>query len=163
MKFSEIVNRLNGISMPLGLGGVSWVPSELSVSAARRVIGYLEDRRVLYAPEEMELTSHCVDSVFQIRSFLTEELTKLDHDSELATGLRAMRAACRKFLDTIGSRRDVVLNATHHGHWASWAFYSALGEMRGTFGVQLARIAAEFKLDIDDDLASILPAQDEDD
>jgi hypothetical protein len=35
--------------------------------------------------------------------------------------------------------------------------------MRGTFGVQLARIAAEFKLDIDDDLASILPAQDVDD
>jgi hypothetical protein len=30
--------------------------------------------------------------------------------------------------------------------------------MRGTFGVHLAKIAAEFKLDIEDRLASILPA-----
>jgi hypothetical protein len=33
--------------------------------------------------------------------------------------------------------------------------------MRGTFGVQLARIATQFKLDIEDNLASILPAKDE--
>jgi len=31
--------------------------------------------------------------------------------------------------------REVILYANHHGHWASWTFYSALGEMRGTFGV----------------------------
>lgn len=37
-------------------------------------------------------------------------------------------------------------------------FYSALGEMRGTFGVHLTKIAAEFKLDIEDRLAAILPA-----
>jgi hypothetical protein len=52
MKFSEIANRLTGISTPLG--GVSWQSSDLEVSAARRVIAFLEDRRVLYAPEEME-------------------------------------------------------------------------------------------------------------
>jgi len=50
MKFSEIANRLTGISTPLG--GVSWQSSDLEVSAARRVIAFLEDRRVLYAPEE---------------------------------------------------------------------------------------------------------------
>ena len=35
---------------------------------------------------------------------------------------------------------------------------SALGEMRGTVGVHVAKIANEFKLDIEDRLASILPA-----
>jgi len=49
MKFSEIANRLTGISTPLG--GVSWQSSDLEVSAARRVIAFLENRRVLYAPE----------------------------------------------------------------------------------------------------------------
>ena len=49
MKFSEIANRLTGISTPLG--GVSWQSSDLEVSAARRVIAFLEDRRVLYAAE----------------------------------------------------------------------------------------------------------------
>jgi len=38
---------------------------------------------------------------------------------------------------------------------ASWTFYSALGEMRGTFGVHLARVATQFKLDVEDKLASI--------
>jgi hypothetical protein len=40
----------------------------------------------------------------------------------------------------------------------SWTFGSALGELRGTFGVHVAKIAAEFKLDVEDKLAAILPA-----
>jgi len=64
MKFSEIANRLTGISTPLG--GVSWQSSDPEVSAARRVIAFLEDRR-FYAPEEMEVAAHCVDSVLEIR------------------------------------------------------------------------------------------------
>jgi hypothetical protein len=45
VKFSEIANRLTGISTPLV--GVSWQPSDLEVSAARRVIAFLEDRKSL--------------------------------------------------------------------------------------------------------------------
>jgi hypothetical protein len=157
VKFSEIANRLTGISTPLG--GVSWQSSDLEVSAARRVIAFLEDRRVLYAPDELEVPSHCVHSVLEIRHFLSGELGKLDAKSEFAASLRAMRAACRKFLERVGTDgREVILYANHHGHWASWTFYSALGEMRGTFGVHLTKIAAEFKLDIEDRLAEILPA-----
>ena len=73
-----------------------------------------------------------------------------------------MRAACRKFLERVGvDGREVALYAHHRGRWAPWTFYAALGEMRGTFGVHLARIAGLFKLDVEDDLASILPAKDE--
>ena len=50
-------------------------------------------------------------------------------------------------------------HVTHNGHYASWAFYSALGEMRGTFGVHLARIATQFRLDVEDELATIIPAR----
>ena len=80
MKFSEIANRLTGISTPLV--GVSWQPTDLEVSAARRVIAFLEDRRVLYAPDELEVPSHCVHSVLEIRHFLTGELGKLDKTSK---------------------------------------------------------------------------------
>lgn len=162
MKFSEIANRLTGISTPLG--GVSWQPSELEAGAARRIIAFLEDRRVLYAPDELEVPSHCVKSVLEIRQFLSNELGKLDSGSRFAAGLRAMRAACRKFLERVGvDGRDTILYANRHGHWASWTFYSALGEMRGTFGIHLAQIAAQFRLDIEDRLATILPAEAEGD
>jgi len=84
MKFSEIANRLTGISTPLV--GVSWQPTDLEVSAARRVIAFLEDRRVLYAPKGMEVASHCVHSVRDIRRFLIGELGKLEPGSEFACG-----------------------------------------------------------------------------
>lgn len=163
MKFSEIANRLTGISTPLG--GMSWQPTELEVSAARRVVSFLEDRRVLYAPDELEVPSHCVHSVLEIRRFLTAEIGRLDSGSEFAASLRAMRIACRQFLERVGVDGDerTVLYANHHGRWASWTFYSALGEMRGTSGVHLARIATQFKLDIEDKLAAILPEKDEED
>jgi hypothetical protein len=162
MKFSEIAHRLTGISTPLG--GLSWEASELEISAARRVIAFLEDRRVLYSPNELEVPAHCVHSVLDIRQFLSAELGKVESHSEFAASLRAMRAACRKFLERVGidGRDNIVLHANQRGHFASWTFYSALGEMRGTFGVHLARIAAHFKLDIEDDLAQILPASDKD-
>lgn len=41
-----------------------------------RVIAFLEDRRVLYAPDELEVPSHCVHSVLEIRHFLSGELGK---------------------------------------------------------------------------------------
>jgi len=73
-----------------------------------------------------------------------------------------MRAACRKFLDHIQSRdSDLVVYAWHYGHWASWEFNAALGELRGVFGIHLAQIAARFRIDIEDKLASILPAKDD--
>lgn len=96
MKITEILARLTGISTPVF--GVSWEPTELERAAARRVIAFLEDRRVLYHPEQMEVPSHCVNSVLDIRRFLTEELGNLSSDDALAQNLSAMRAACRKFL-----------------------------------------------------------------
>jgi hypothetical protein len=158
VKFKEITNRLTGISTPIL--GVSWQPPKLEVIAARRVIAFLEDRRVLYDPTEMELPRHCVDSVLEIRCFLTSEIGQLDSKSEFGASLRAMRAASRKFLDTVGAvDGDIIRNANHYGDRASWEFYGALGEMRGAFGIQLAKIATRFKLDVEDELAVILPAK----
>ena len=64
MKFSEIANRLTGFSTPFG--GASWQPAELEIAGARRVIAFLEDRRVLYDPCQMEVPDHCVRSVIEI-------------------------------------------------------------------------------------------------
>jgi hypothetical protein len=72
LKFPSFVKRINGISTPIF--GVSWNPGKPERDIARQVISYLEDRRVLYAPSERELPSHCVDSVLQMRQFLTSRI-----------------------------------------------------------------------------------------
>ena len=162
MKFTEIVSRLTGFSCPIF--GVSWNPKEADVTKARKVITYLEDRRVLYVPSEAEVPEYCVRSVIEIRHFLTAEIAGLESDSELSKSLRAARAACRKFLNTVqgdDKERRIITFAGHYNSSASWVFIGALGELRGIFGMHIAKLAAQHGLDIEDDLASILPAEDE--
>lgn len=158
MNFREIASRITGLSVPVF--GVQWNPPEAERSAARRVLAFLEDRRVLFVPSEMEVPDHCVAAVLGIREFLTIEIGKLDASAELAQSLRAMRAACRKFLATVEAddRRAVRFGASR-GHYASWVFNGAVGELRGVFGVHIARLATSHGLDVEDELASILPAK----
>ncbi len=97
MKFTEIISRLNGVSCPVF--GVSWTPGAPDVSVARRIIRFLEDRRVLYNDFAWEVPDQCIQSALEIRKFLTTELGNLKEGSELVSPMRSMRAACRKFLN----------------------------------------------------------------
>lgn len=162
MKFKEITSRLTGISCPVF--GVSWKPVEAERETARRIITFLEDRRVLYAHESQEIPQHCVESVLQMREHLTSQLQALPAKSALTENLRAMRAACRKFLTMTQERDgDIVVFGWRQGHWASWRFHAAIGELRGVFGVHVAQIATKYGLDLEEELASILPAEATDD
>jgi hypothetical protein len=71
-----------------------------------------------------------------------------------------MRAASRKFLDKTGAKNDLILFGAHRGHYASWEFISAVGELRGVFGIHIARIAVTYGIDVEKDLASIIPGLD---
>jgi hypothetical protein len=159
MKFSEVARRLTGISCPIF--GISWDPGVAKVASARRVLSYLEDRRVLYAPWNVEIPEHCVDSVLEMRRFLTEQLGQLDdHDENIAPHLQAMRASCRQFLATTDGLRDGPMGL-QPGMWGTqgWMFNDALGEMRAVFGIHIAQLSSKFGIDIEDDLAVILPAE----
>ena len=159
MKFKDIIKRITGISTPIF--GVSWNPDNTERDIAREVISYLEDRRVLYVPYEMECPSYCVDSVLQIRQFLTSKIGQIPVDSELSKSLRAMRASCRKFLnDTNDPHGDIIRYGFQMGHFASWKFISALGELRGIFGVHIAKIAVSYGVDVEKELATIMPEED---
>ena len=109
MKFEEITKRLTGVSCPIF--GVQWNPPEAHCTVARRVVRFLEDRRVLYVPYDVEIEEYCSRSVLDIRTKLTDEMGRLDEGSELFDSL--------------------------------------------------ARIAVQHGLDVEDGLASIFPAGDD--
>ncbi|MEN9159191.1 DUF6650 family protein [Xanthomonas perforans] len=162
MKFREVMSRITGISVPVF--GIQWNPPEAECAVARRVLSFLDDCRVLYVPSEMEVPEHGVRSVLRIREFLTTELGGLSSDGQLVRSLKAMRAACRKFLDAVGPENGtIVRNAFERGHYASWEFSQAMGEMRGVFGVYIAILAATYGLDVEPGLATIIPGRDKDD
>lgn len=157
MKWKEAANRLNGLS--IASVGVQWTPKPMDSEVARRLIRFLEGRRVLYNDYAFEEPGHCVQSVLDIRRFLTEEITRLTDESDLLTPLRVMRAACRKFLDSMQQDRDRRIRL--HPGMDSFGFYSALGELRGAIGPQVAVLAASYKIDVENDLARTLPVQDQ--
>ena len=158
LSFNDIKERLTGISCPFF--GISWNPSESERKVAQRVIRFLEDRRVLYNPSELESPRYCVESVCRIREYLTSEMQQIDSDSNLFSYMKAMRIACRKFLDRFSSKDDRFLDeARYNGNYSSWVFGSALGEMRGTFGNMIAQISAAYGIDVEDDLGAIIPGK----
>ena len=160
-KARSIAKRLTGFSSPLF--GLSWNATNTDRDMAGRVIAFLEDRRVLYNPSHLEDPSHCVASVLEIRRFLTEQLGR-SSGQDLQESLRALRLQCRKFLELVGvdgdqphSDPEIVRHGAQRGHWASWHFNAAVGELRGVFGIHLAGLAARYKIDVEKDLASIFP------
>jgi hypothetical protein len=159
VRFKDIIRRVTGISTPFF--GISWNPEKTETDVARQVITYLEDRRVLYEPSEMEVPWQCVESILQIRQFLTPIIGNLPEKTELSQSLRAMRAACRKFLDRTGAKGgDIVQYGARTNHWASWEFNGAVGELRGVFGIHIAKIAVAYGIDVEKELASIIPEED---
>ena len=115
----------------------------------------------------MEQPSHCVASVLDMRRFLTHELGKLAPNEPLAGNLQAMRAACRKFLNDADDERGPhgFLADPVRYRWSlgSWTFLAALGDLRTTIGLHVALIAVRNGLDVEDDLAAILPGELDDD
>lgn len=125
---------------------------------AREVIIYLEDKRVLYNASQLENPDHCITAVIQIREFLTRTIKRLSDADELSSELRVIRNAARKFTD---KDQDMKM---HFGRGAGFdqEFFSALGEMRGVFGIYLEKIANRYALKVEDGLASIFTAESND-
>ena len=160
MEFKEIASRLTGFSIPVF--GVSWNPPEPEVAVARRVLAFLEDRRVLFNPYHLEVADQCVQSVVAIRRFLTEEIGHLSGHSKLGEHLRGIRAACRKFLDGMHPGPRQILRSYWPGPFES-EFFTQLGELRASIGIRIAALALMHGLDVEGDLASALPESDESD
>jgi hypothetical protein len=163
MKVLGIFRRIKGFSTPLG--GLDWEAPVPQRAVAQKLIVYLEDRRVMVmaraVTHAVEVPDYCVASVLQIRETLTQILMEPETGDEIAEHLKAMRAACRRFLDTVGSNPSELRPYAIGLDGA--IFGSALGELRAVFGIHLAAMAARYKLSLPQNLVAILPADDAED
>lgn len=155
--------RLTGISVPFG--GLQWETVKGDKDIALGVILYLEDRRVLFDDLAVEDERDCVHSALAIRTFVNEQIAEARPGATVQGLLRSIRAACRRFVDRGGRdgenyRRDD--GGLRYGHMVD-PLSLALGDLRTTVGFAVAALADRFDLEVEEELAQILPPEVSDD
>ena len=150
---------------PTGIGGfgfsINWEKFPGDEEVARRMITFLEDRRVLFGKRHGEDEQYCVDSANRIRDFTTDQLTHAKAGKSLATSIRAIRTAVRAFVEAAGPR---ARNFSYRRDGAMTDEFSlALGELRSRVGLHVALIAYHYGIQVEDELQQILPPVEEDD
>lgn len=153
----DVRRRLTGFTLPVIGGGATWTISEADKAATRSILNFLEDRRVLYDPYQVEIAHACVSSVREIREHLRHIIGQCQTDT-LRDPLRAIQAACRQFLSDVQAiERDGRYLDIRQDGTPSWLFNQALGVLRGRVGASVAVIVDAFDADVDEHLGKILP------
>jgi hypothetical protein len=134
-----------------GSVGWEWIPSDQDL--ARRIVLFLEDRRVLYATEGREDFEACRRSAHEIRSILTLELMNTSAGGHLEATLKRMRAASRAFVDAAGMKST---NFKKDGSY----FTACLQAYRDVIGRELGLLALDYKLPLPPALQAIVPPPD---
>jgi hypothetical protein len=166
--FTDLAKHITGFSTPIF--GLSWKPPEPEREIIRQLVVFLEDRRALYNPYNLETVRWVDESILKIREELTNRLQQLGEQSKAAPSLRAMRAACRQYLD----KSELVENLYRYrtdikrlgienldNLYRDLNFQSSLGELRTIFGIHVARLCAMYGIDLEGKLISILPPLEE--
>jgi hypothetical protein len=150
MEYKKILKNITGISTPVF--GIQWNPPVVESDVAREVIAFLEDRRVLYAPEEREGASYCRQSVEQIRQVLTDKMPLL-RNGEVNKLFRALRTQCRRFCDEIGAPTFPKLARPVQES----ILKRELENLRLVAGKVVGALSVSYGIDVEDELASIIP------
>lgn len=150
----EAARRITGISLPIG--GLQWSdPGPSERDRVRHFLLSLEDRRALYNPMEVEVRGDVEHSLHKLRDDCTSALKSLGEDAFAVSAIRAIREACRRFHDDAQLRFCLFHRDGHLEEDAG--FFLALGALRATIGYQIALLAAHYDIDVESDLASIMP------
>lgn len=80
--------KITGIDTPFG--GVSWEYTEISKNGIQELFYYLETKRILINPVEMELKSWCAQSAIEMKREIASILSKYKFNSDTVCWLRAM-------------------------------------------------------------------------
>jgi len=156
---ADTARRVTGISTPFG--GLQWAdPGPSDTEIVRRFLLFLEDRRVLFNPVHLEVVSQVEHSVHEIREQCTKTLQELAPKVFAVMPIRAVRSACRRFHDDRNEEFrffDGHWDRNHRFDQGSPGFFTALGAYRAAVGQQVALLAAHYDIDIEGDLASVLP------
>jgi hypothetical protein len=168
IRAKDMLKRITGVSTPWF--GISWNPPASDRDAIHKFLAFLEDRRALFNPLPAEVEDHVISSIHMIRAECAATVGTLNEKAPGAEHVRAIGAACRRFLDEpyptfddiMERRRDPYFEQdAHHDRLRRGThpagFFTALGELRAFVGIQIAMLSSLYEVDVHGDLVRILP------
>lgn len=140
-----------------GAYAVQWERKDDDREVARRVLNLLADRSMLWKDFSLEIEEHCVESADQARKKLAEHLDNPEVSKTLASRLQLLQKLFRDFMGEVGPRGDDW--GPHGSSMGTDPLSMALGRLRGLVGIQVGELAADYDLEVSDELAAIVPDQ----
>lgn len=119
--------------------------SDNAIAQSREIVKFLEQRGALYMNLKHEVPYYVVDSIKEIRNFLTAFTSKILPGTPLEAMADSMNHACRYYMNVTGNNTSM----THMQY--------NLGAMRKIIGAVLLQMEKTYKIPIPPKLKAIMP------
>lgn len=136
--------EINGISFPFG--GISWNKKSSTKEMFAHLLLFLESKRILINPVEMEKKEWCIESVLEIKQRLisiTEGMELNDKEKEIILDLIE---ACNVYLNKVVPMELPSIIFKNGGKWEDLSFDGAMKGFRNAFKREIQKIENDYKL-----------------
>jgi len=123
--------RITGIDTPIG--GISWEYTDSEKKGVQQLFDYLETKRLLINPIEMEKKDWCILSAIEIKQKINEINIKFDFKNDTKLITKAMIDACNTFLDDLQNVKNSGIIYKSNGDWEDIVFSKAMKKFRKQF------------------------------
>lgn len=135
---------LTGISTPFG--GISWDKTLGQKERMQFLFTYLESKRILYNPTEMEKKDWCILSVLEIKQSLVEVIKDVVLKKPLLESMNMMIDTCNEYLDEIESLNLPHIIYKRVNQIPEISFYNAMNKFREGMKISIENIEKEIKI-----------------
>lgn len=135
---------MTGISAPWL--GVSWSNDIEPRDRFDHLLFYLESKRILTNPIDMEIKEDCICSVLEIKSTLIEITKDIVFSDEEKEYIRKLVSACNDYLDAVDTRTIPHLIGKDGDFWANTTFDTAMKKFRFAFRDVIKEIEKKYNL-----------------
>ena len=139
--------ELNGISTPFG--GISWNKSISAKDKFSFLLIYLESKRILVNPIEMENKEWCIESILEIKDQLVSITKDTAFKKDDLSIIRNMIEDCNQYLDTVSLLKlpNIIFKSNGiEGTWEDLNFDKAMKQFRKSLKKEIEAIEKRHSL-----------------
>ena len=136
--------EINGISFPFG--GISWNKNISTKEMFSHLLLFLESKRVLVNPIEMEKKEWCIESVLEIKQklvLITEGIELKDEEREIILNLIE---ACNEYLNKVVPMELPYIILKNGDKWENLCFDEAMKKFKNAFKQEIQKIEICYKV-----------------